>query len=56
MTLRVTSRISVRRFALQPLLKMYLRVALFLIAPGELSAALITAEWLFTGMRAHMGG
>lgn len=56
MALRMTSWISVRRFALQPLLKMYFCVALLLIAPGELSAALITTEWFLTGMRTHMSG
>jgi len=55
-TLRVASRISVRRLPLQPLLKMYFRVALLLVAPGELSAALITAERFLPGMRTHMGG
>lgn len=56
MALVMGSWISMRRLTLQPLLQMYLRVALLLVAPGELSAALITAKRFFTRVRAHVGG
>lgn len=56
MALVMGSRISVGRFALQPLLEVYLRVALLLVTPGELSAALITAKRFLAGVRAHVGG
>lgn len=50
------SRISMGRLALQPLLEVYLRVAFLLVAPGKLSAALITAKRFLTGVRAHVSG
>lgn len=56
MALMMGSRIRVRGLALQPLLEMYLRMALLLIAPGELSAALITAKGFFAGVCAHVSG
>lgn len=56
MALMMGSRIGVGRLALQPLLEMYLRVALLLIASSELSAALITAKRFFASVRAHVGG
>lgn len=46
--------IAVGRLALQPLLEMDLGVAFLLVAPGELTAALITAERFLTGVRAHV--
>lgn len=52
----MTSRIRVRALALQPLLEVHLRVTLLLVAPGELSAALITAERFLAGVRTYMGG
>lgn len=55
MALRMTPRIGVGRLALQPLLEMHFRVALLLVAPGELATALITAERFLTGVRAHVG-
>lgn len=51
----MTARIGVGRFALQPLLDVHFRVALLLVAPGELATALITAERFLTGVRAHVG-
>lgn len=56
MALMMGSRIGVGRLALQPLLEMYLRVALLLVASSELSAALITAKRFFAGVRAHVSG
>lgn len=54
-TLRMIPRVGVGRLALQPLFEVHLRVALLLVAPCELSAALITAERFLTGVRAHVG-
>jgi len=54
--LGVSSRIGVGRLALHLLLKVHLRVPLLFVAPGKLATTLITGEWLFTGVRAHMSG
>lgn len=42
------------RFPLEPLLEMDFGVALLLVASGELPAALVAAEWLLAGVRAHV--
>lgn len=49
-------RTSVRRcLALEPLLQVYLGVPLLLVAPREFPAALVAAERLLAGVRAHVG-
>lgn len=54
--LRVISRRGVGGLALQPLLEVDFGVPLLLVAPRELSAALITAERFLAGVRSHVGG
>lgn len=46
---------GVSRLALQPLLQVHLGVPLLLVASGELSAALITAERLLAGVSPDVG-
>lgn len=56
MALRVISRRGVGGLALQPLLQVDFGVPLLLVAPRELSAALITAERFLARVRSHVSG